>query len=116
MRIKFLDYEIVDTGNSDGTVLCKNNLSLANFKSGEEGVSAAKKYATVLYMVERPKIFAPHNASRILYGLGRSHEWFLFEKSVKADGLKMPKELSSSDDLNFGIRFNGERLGLSPVD
>ena len=110
MRIKFLDYEIVDTGNGDGTVLCKNYASLANFESGEAGIMSAKKSATIRYMVERPDIFASHNTSRILYGAGLYHEWFLFENSVSNDGLDMPEELSKSNDLNFGITFNGKEI------
>jgi len=110
MRIKFLDFELVDTGNGDGTVLVKDYASIANFESGEKGILSAKKYAVIRYMVDRPNIFGSHNVSRILYGSGLYHEWFLFEKSVKDDGLEMPEELSHSDDLNFGITFNGESL------
>ncbi len=113
--VKFLDFEITNTGNGDGWVLLGNvpnnvlsQTHLGNF--GNDTTDEAKRYATVLFMIFRPEIFAENIATRLLYGCGHWGDYKVLERAIKKEGLKMPEEITASDDGNLSIRVFGKKL------
>ena len=108
--IKFLDYEIVNTGNGDGWVLLKPGAidfqcHLGNYSDPEQ----AKLYAIHAFMVARPKVFAREVMAR-LDGYSIYHEWFTFKQQIEKENIIMPDEIQPSGDLNFTITFKGNKV------
>lgn len=111
---EFLGYTIVNTGNSDGFVPFLNNgkghlyqTHLGNFSTIEK----AQKAVLFDYMLSRPEKFAAILSAKFIYGGGLHREGVNLIASVEADGLKMPKEITFSDDANKTILINGEDFG-----
>lgn len=107
----FLDYAIVNSGNSDGWVITKPTGDLWECHLGNfDNLDKAKLWAVRYFMISRASIFA-HGIARRMGGLsGTYHEWFLFEQVVKKAGLIMPEELHAGDGSNFMIYFKGKKV------
>lgn len=105
-EIPYLNHTIKMCTNDDGLVL----LSPVDQHRGNYGTNLdlAKKYALVYFLLGHHEL-RTIGASWVLNG-SRFHEWFLFKKVVEKKGLKMPDELSCSNDGNFSILFNGKKL------
>lgn len=116
--IKYLDYEIKNSGNSDGWVITKpfntqrNNLwecNLGNFND----LMVAKKYATLHFLTARPETFANNIVNRMLNGKGLHHEWHSLVRVLETENIIVPEELTMSDDMNLSIWFNGKPLNYN---
>ncbi len=109
--IKFLDYEIVNTGNNDEFVLLKPSTSYNNLWECHLGnfhdLNDAKKYAIQNFMVKRPEIFHAHIIARMnktqIY-----MEWFTFKRILEKENITMPDEINHTQDSNFCLTFNDE--------
>ena len=104
---KFLGYEIINVWNSDGWVLCDDGCSIANCSTLED----AQRYAVLFFMIERPKDFSNQIFHRTLRQFsGSVHEWFKFVSVLKQEKIKLPKEMTCTDDGNCMILCNGKRV------
>lgn len=115
ITVKFLDYEIVNTGNGDGWVLLKPNTSAKNLWECHLGnystLEDAQRDAILQFMIARPAKFHATILYRMHGMSGQYHEYFLFERAVADAGLMMPSEITPSyDDGNFSVLFNGLAL------
>ena len=108
----YLGFEIKNTWNSDGYVLIGpcgtwERSHLGNYSNE----TSAKKAALIYYMYNRPNTFAVSFVRKVLTGHGGFyHDFFALKRSIEADGFEIPKEVTRSDDMNFSIMFNGEKL------
>ena len=111
--VNFLDYRIVNTGNSDGWVITKSyayeNLwecNLGNFSDLE----VAKKWAVLNFMIARPDVFHASIVYR-MQGMGGSyHDGYLLQNQIEKENIPMPEEIGISFDANCMITFNGENI------
>ena len=106
----FLDYLIINTGNSDGYVLQSTetrNLSdphyyechLGNYSTLEKAMESAITF----FMIKRAPVFAKHIHHRTL-GTKTWGEWFVFSETLVKEGLPMPNELKSSPSYTIELR------------
>lgn len=88
---KFLDYEIHNSGNSDGFVLLKNGVGanwechLGNYKTLDD----ARDSAILYFMIARPNKFHSSIFHRLI-GSKTYYEWYTFKKVVEEEGLNLP--------------------------
>lgn len=107
-KIKFLDMRIQDTGNSDGVTLVINDCSAGNFGTNWE---SAKLWAIRMFMIRRPDDFGAAIAYRLSnHNRGAYMEWFTFKKVCDREGIEIPEGLGPSEDCNFLITYNGNRV------
>lgn len=112
-KINYLDMTIQNTGNGDGWVVLASipGAVLSERHCGNfQKLDDAKRKSVMVYMIIRPLIFLQHVSNRALYGHGCSHEFFLLKRSIEKDGLIFPDDITSSDDINFGIHVCGKTL------
>lgn len=116
---KFLDYTIKNSLNNDGLVLSKEGgksyeTHLGNFGVGtKENIDLCKQYATLHFMVARPEHFATIVTRKMKKSdSGTYHEYFTFKRVCEKEGVKIPSEITSSDDLNLMIFFNGKPVAF----
>ncbi len=110
-KVKFLDYEITNSGNSDGWVITKPSGELYECNLGNyNSLEAAKKDCVLFYMIHRPAVFARNICNRIAGSNGTCHDYYLFTGVIKKEGLLLPIEVTKSRDLNCGILFNNQKL------
>lgn len=96
--IKFLDYEIVNSGNSDGWVITKPTGKLWECNLGNyDDLVSAKKDAFIHFMEARPEEFHSCIVHR-LHGTKTCHEWYKLVKVLKKEKIAMPLELKCSKD------------------
>lgn len=105
--VKYLDYEIRNTWNGDGWVLCKPDgelweCHLGNFTTVED----AKKYAIASFMIARPQIFHSSIRFRMFGDGGSMHDYFLLKSTVEKLGLKMPADIKYKE-MTFCILLEG---------
>jgi hypothetical protein len=109
--IKFLDYEIINSGNSDAYVLTKPGGKLYECHLGNfHDLDNAKRTAIIYYMIARPEIFATQLARKAMGLSGTYHEYYKLIKSIKNDGLEIPKEITPGDGINHMIYYNNEPI------
>jgi predicted lipid carrier protein YhbT len=112
-EVEFLDFTIINTGNSDGWVITNNNVyeNLSSHLGNYIELINAKKACLFYFMLAHPIIFADGLLLRTLYNTkGTVHEFYKLRNLVDECGLEMPKEITMSDDNNCGIMFNGEKF------
>jgi hypothetical protein len=107
--VKFLDYKIINTGNSDGWVLQKEKYTYDNLWESHLGnfsdVESAKKWAVLNFMIARPAVFHASVIYR-MQGMGGSyHDGFLFMAQLKKEDISVPDELGISNDANCMLTF-----------
>jgi len=116
LEINFLDYTIVNSGNSDGWVITKDSskpnykgyeCNLGNFKELED----AKEYCVRYFMIARPEVFATSICRKTTkQGSGSYHEWYLLKRCLENEGIEIPSEIGPSNDMNCMITFNGRGI------
>lgn len=90
-REKFLDYEIVNTWNSDGFVVVRNVKGKEYQHCGNYStLDDAKDSAILYFMIARPEKFSSSIFHRLI-GTKTMHEWFTFKKVIEEEGLEMPE-------------------------
>lgn len=115
--IRFLDYQIKNSENSDGLVLFKDGADgyethLGNYGEGtKENIDFCKKDALVYYMIARPELFANTLTRKLRKpNSGTYREFYLLSHSLNDDGINVPKEVTAGDGINAMIYFNGKPL------
>ena len=112
---KFLGYDIIHTGNSDGHVLKKDDFQwkchLGNYTKLED----AKRVALFHYMMDNQDQCHGMLRNRMLYRSSIHLEYAVLADIIKADGYEMPEEITPSKDMNQTIMFNGEVFGQPPL-
>lgn len=110
---KFLDFEISNSGNSDGFVLLGNIKGNKMWGEGNHfhfgnysNIEDVKKRAIILFMMSRMEIFSSQVANRAQRGRGCWGEFFLLRDVLKRENIEMPNEIKPSDCGNFMITFN----------
>lgn len=98
LDVEFLDYNIVNSGNSDGWVITKKS-SKPNYKGYECNLGNFRELESV--KIARPETFS-HTIS------GTCHEYYLLKGCLEKENIPMPKEISSIDSYNCMIGFNGK--------
>lgn len=109
-NVKFLDYEIVNSGNGDGWVITKPSgkpyeCHLGNFNELE----TAKRYCVLNFMSARPADFSAQIIARMT-GSFIYHDGFKFKRVVGDENIEMPKEIGVSEDANCILTFKGEKI------
>ena len=111
--VKFLDYEIVNTGNGDGWILLKPNATYVNLWESHLGnyndVETAKKSAVQYFMIARPATFSSQIHFR-MNGTHAYHDGYLFIEALKKEGITVPEEISISKDMNSILTFKGKKI------
>ena len=108
--VKFLDYEIINTGNGDGWVLTKPEGELYECNLGNfTKLDTAKRYAVQYFMVARPQFFASHAVAR-MNGKFLYFDYYAFIRVLRNLNMEAPPEISCSDDSNSILTFNGEKI------
>lgn len=116
--VKFLDYEIRNSMNSDGLVLYKPKTSgyechLGNFGPGsDKDVNNAKRAAIIYFMLARPEPFATTMYYRAMGRGGQYQEYYLLRNYLQLHKLEMPVEITPGDDGNSQIYFNNKPLNV----
>ena len=116
LDIDFLDYTIVNSGNSDGWVITKDS-SKPNYKSYEcnlgnfSSLEDAKKYCVRFFMIARPVIFARSICNKtVRMGSGTWGEYHLLKRCLIDENIQIPNEILPSDDSNYMITVNGKKI------
>jgi len=111
IEIPFLDYLIVNSGNSDGWVITKS-FSTPGYKGYETNLGnfgtldSAKEWSIRYFLIARPEIFAHTVCNKMIRkGSGTVHEYYRFVDCAK--GLPGVEEITSGDGTNMLISFNG---------
>jgi hypothetical protein len=97
----FLDYTIINTGNSDDWVLLKDNVKstyechLGNYSTVDE----AKKAAILFFMIARPEVFHASLYYRMNGRSGQYGEYSLLKKQCKKEGIDFPEEIKKTPFL-----------------
>lgn len=112
IRVNFLDYEIVNSGNMDGYILLKHKPY--NHLGGYSTMEWAKKAATLHFMIDRPHIFAHSIWQRCVGRGGCMGEYYLLKDEISKLGLDMPPEITCSRDMNGLVYFMDEKITMSP--
>ena len=108
--VKFLDYAIINTGNGDDWVLTKPGGELWERHLGNyNDVNSAKKYAFLYFLAAHPEDFSHMVIARIRK-TGIYMEYFTFLRALAEWKIPLPPEISASEDGNFSILFNGEKI------
>ena len=113
-KVNFLDYVIVNSGNSDGWVIKKADFDAANLWECHLGnfstLETAKQWAVLNFMIARPAVFHASIIYR-MQGMGGSyHDGYLFMGQLEKENIPVPPELGISDDMNCMLTFNGKRI------
>jgi hypothetical protein len=104
--VKFLDYEIVNTGNGDGWVLTKQSGALWECHLGNfHDVESAKKDAVHCFMIARPEEFSAQINAR-MRGSQIYMDYFKFRDILEKEGIEIPPEIVHADGLNFTLGFH----------
>lgn len=119
IRKKFLDYTIVNSGNSDGWVITKPEGQLYECNLGNYGSLDDAKRACVLYfMIARPDVFATTIYYRTIGIGGQYMEFALLRSQLKKEQITLPKGLKEvmlkvCDDGGMCevLTFKKERIG-----
>jgi len=115
LDVQFLDYNIVNSGNSDGWVITKRyqpnykmyECNLGNFTELED----AKEYCVRYFMIARPETFAHTICNKMVKPKsGTMHEWYLLKKCLEKEGIPVPSEIGCTNDINCMITFNGKEI------
>jgi hypothetical protein len=108
-RVKFLDYEIVNTNNGDDWVLKKINITPNNMWEYHLGnfltLETAKEYAWLNFMIARPKHFSQNIISRLNGKRGLYHEWYTLVDVCKKENIDIPPEIQKSEDISCVIMY-----------
>jgi hypothetical protein len=116
-KVSYLDYEIVNSGNSDGWVITKPQGKLYECNLGNyRTLESAKRDATLYFLAARPEVFARNVVNRMTGDNGTYHEWFLLTGVLQAESIAIPTELTCSNDMNLSICFNGSLLSLTKME
>jgi len=118
LEVIYLDYTIVNSGNSDGWVITKVPSELNDFKvkryecnlGNFTNLEDAKEYCVRFFMIERPETFAKTTCSKMVSGHGTYHDYFLLEDCLLKEGLEIPFEVKPSKDTNYHVTFNGKEI------
>ena len=101
LDVEFLDYNIVNSGNSDGWVITKKS-SKPNYKGYEcnlgnfRELESAKEYCVRFFMIARPETFSHTICNKMVrHESGTYHEWYLLKGCLEKENIPMPKEISS---------------------
>lgn len=111
---EFLGYFIRNSGNSDGFVPFLSNGKCHLYQTHLGNYSTIEKAQEAVlfdYMLNRPEKFASVLSAKFIYGTGLHREGVNLIASVEADGLKMPDQITFSDDLNKTILINKKPFG-----
>lgn len=105
--VKFLDYEIRNSGNQDRWVLLKPDCSpmsyethLGNYDTAHDAMKAAITH----FMIARPNDFSAQIYHRTI-GTKTCHEWFKFCDVCEREDIKIPIEIQKSHGQNCTIEF-----------
>lgn len=109
-KIEFLDYVIVNSGNSDGWVITKPNGTfeeghLGNYGTKEEDLHKAKKACIVHFMIARPEVFRIH-VYHLTLGIGTWGSWSVFTDQLKKENIAIPDEITCESNVVIG--YNGD--------
>ena len=101
----FLDYEIVNSGNSDGFVVVKHGddyQHCGNYSTLDD----ARDSALLYFMISRPEKFSSSIFHRMI-GTKTYHEWYTLKDVVEEEGLTMPEGIYCSGAMNctIGTRY-----------
>jgi hypothetical protein len=111
--VKFLDYKIINTGNSDGWVLQKEKYTYDNLWESHLGnfsdVESAKEYAVYYFMIARPAVFSAQIMFR-MKGTHAYHDGALFIKQLEKENIPVPAEVGISNDMNRILTFKGRKI------
>jgi len=118
--IKFLDYIIKSTHK--GLMLFKNsgeiyesNLGYFGERATFKNIELCKQYAIIYFIVARPHIFANSIVRKVLGNTcnGMENEFFVFQKTLKAEGIPMPEEITYSEEENFVLRYKNTFINVT---
>lgn len=114
LDVEFLDYNIVNSGNSDGWVITKRS-NKPNYKMYEcnlgnfSELESAKEYCVRFFMIARPETFAKTICNKIVRtNSGTCHEFYLLKTCLEKENIPIPSEITSVDSYNCMIGFNGK--------
>lgn len=111
--VKFLDYQIVNSGNGDGWVLTKK-LEVAKFYETHLGnfsnIISAKEDAIRQFMIARPQNFSAHLAHMLRSNCkhGAYMNYYMFKEVVEKLNMVLPDEIECGDNLE--LIFNGKKF------
>ena len=116
LEIPFLDYTIVNSGNSDGWVITKVPSELNDFKvenyeynlGNFTNLEDAKEACVCYFMIARPQTFAKTISNKMNKLGGTYHEGFLLKSCLKRESIPIPSEIGYTNDENCMITFNGK--------
>jgi hypothetical protein len=109
--VKFLDYEINNSGNSDGYVITKRGGELHETHLGNYStLDDAQRSAVIHFMIARPKDFVNQIFLRAIGETGSYMEFFTFKRVLDREGIELPKEVTSGDHSNFMIYYKDRPL------
>lgn len=114
-EIKFLDYTIRNSENSDGLILYKEGPDAKNYEShlgnygpgDKDSVDNAKQAALVHFMLARPEEFSRCLMKKIMSGSDRGSmdEWYTLKNCLLKE-----KIYTSVDDFPEEIRYSGDGM------
>lgn len=123
IRRKFLDYTIVNSGNSDSLVITKPEgqlyeCNLGNFKE----LDSAKRACILYFMIARPHVFATTVFYRTIGIGGQTSEFSLFKHQCEKENIEVPKELIEENYVmwikenttctKYAMTFKGKLIGF----
>jgi hypothetical protein len=109
--VKFLDYQIVNSGNGDGWVLQKVGKKAAHYEchlGNYSSIESAMVYAVRYFMAARPADFATQVVFRMT-GSACSHDYFKFKEVVQREGLVLPDDFQPSAYSSV-LMFRGREI------
>lgn len=93
-RIKFLDYTIVNSENSDGWVITKPSGELYECNLGNyDDLDSAQKDCIIYFMIARPEMFATQ-IHHLTTGSQTWGSYSYFKRNLEIEGLNMPEEIT----------------------
>jgi len=118
LEVSFLDYTIVNSGNSDGWVITKvpsvfNDFKVENYEhnlGNFTNLEDAKESCVCYFMIARPQTFARTISNKMNKVGGTYHEGFLLKDCLKREGIPIPSEIGYTNDSNCMITFNGKEI------
>lgn len=103
IEVEFFDMRIVNTGNSDGFVLLKDEpyRHFGNYRSLEDAMDAGVLY----FMIERPEEFGICIFHRLMQSK-TYHEWFKLKNYCEKHNIAIPDCVRQTGGANFSIGTN----------
>lgn len=109
-KTKFLDYEIVNSGNSDGFVITKPDGELWEGHLGNYStLESAKEYCVRYFMIARPNEFSAQICARMT-GTQIYMDYYKFVHVLETEGIKQPEEILCSNDENCTLSFKNKEI------